>query len=116
VRWREISNPSEEEREQQQDPGKPRDREDRTRRQWILPVNDQCSPVQVKLFSFCQHKLAGWRGGSVGKGTDCSSRGPGFKSQQPHGGLQPSVMESDALFWCVSEDSYCVLDIHKINK
>jgi hypothetical protein len=26
---------------------------------------------------------------------------PEFNSQQPHGGLQPSVMGSDALFWCV---------------
>jgi hypothetical protein len=43
----------------------------------------------------------GWRDGSVGKGTDCSSRGPEFNSQQPHGGSQPSVMRSDALFWCV---------------
>jgi hypothetical protein len=33
--------------------------------------------------------------------TDCSSRGPEFHFQQPHGGSQPSVMESDALFWCV---------------
>jgi hypothetical protein len=32
---------------------------------------------------------------------DCSSEGPEFKSQQPHGGSQPSVMRSDALFWCV---------------
>jgi hypothetical protein len=24
---------------------------------------------------------------------------PEFKSQQPHGGSQPSVMRSDALFW-----------------
>jgi hypothetical protein len=35
------------------------------------------------------------------KSTDCSSRGPEFKSQQPQGGLQPSVMGSDAFFWCV---------------
>jgi hypothetical protein len=35
------------------------------------------------------------------KSTDCSSEGPEFKSQQPHGGSQPSVMGSDALFWCV---------------
>jgi len=34
----------------------------------------------------------GWRDGSVVKSTDCSSRGPEFKSQQPHGGSQPSVM------------------------
>jgi hypothetical protein len=30
-----------------------------------------------------------------------SSRGPVFNSQQPHGDSQPSVMGSDALFWCV---------------
>jgi hypothetical protein len=32
---------------------------------------------------------------------DCSSKGPKFKSQQPHGGSQPPVMRSDALFWSV---------------
>jgi hypothetical protein len=39
--------------------------------------------------------------GELGKRTHCSSEGPEFKSQQPHGGSQPSVMRSDALFWCV---------------
>jgi hypothetical protein len=29
---------------------------------------------------------------------DCSSEGPEFKSQQPHGGSQPSVTRSDSLF------------------
>ena len=52
--------------------------------------------------------LVGWRDGSVVKSTNCSSRGPEFKSQHPHGGSQPSVMGSDALF-CVSEDSDSVL-------
>jgi len=33
-----------------------------------------------------------WRDGSVVKSTDWSSRGPEFKSQQPRGGSQPSVM------------------------
>jgi hypothetical protein len=43
---------------------------------------------------------------------DCSPEGPDFKSQQPHGGSQPSVTRSDALFWSgVSEDSYSVLYI-----
>jgi hypothetical protein len=40
----------------------------------------------------------------VVKSTDCSSEGPEFKSQQPHGGLPPSVgdlMPSSG----VSEDS-----------
>jgi hypothetical protein len=43
----------------------------------------------------------GWRDGSAIKSTDCSSRGTEFSSQQPHGSSQPSVMGSDALFWCV---------------
>jgi hypothetical protein len=43
----------------------------------------------------------GWRDGSAVKSTDCSSEGPEFKSQQPHGGSQPPVMRSDTLFWCV---------------
>ena len=38
---------------------------------------------------------------SAVKSTDCSSEGPEFKSQQPHGGSQPSVMRSGALFWSV---------------
>jgi hypothetical protein len=42
--------------------------------------------------------IEGWRGGSAAKSTHCSSRGPEFNSQQPHGGSQPSVMRSDALF------------------
>jgi hypothetical protein len=28
-------------------------------------------------------------------------RGPGFNSQQPHGGSQPSIMRSGVLFWPV---------------
>jgi hypothetical protein len=38
---------------------------------------------------------------------NCTSEGPEFKSQQPHGGLQPSVMRSDALFWCVWRQLQC---------
>jgi hypothetical protein len=43
----------------------------------------------------------GWPGGSVVKSADCSSEGPEFKFQQPHGGSLPSVTRSDALFWSV---------------
>jgi hypothetical protein len=43
----------------------------------------------------------GWRDGLALKSTDCSSRSPEFNSQQPHGGSQPSIMRSDALFWSV---------------
>jgi hypothetical protein len=42
------------------------------------------------------------------KNTDCSSKGPEFNSQQPHGGSQPSVMRSDALFWCVWRQRQCI--------
>jgi hypothetical protein len=35
--------------------------------------------------------IGGWRDGSEVKGTVCSSRGPEFNSQQPHGGSQPSI-------------------------
>jgi hypothetical protein len=45
--------------------------------------------------------------GSVGKNTDCSSEGPEFKSQQPHGGSQPSVTRSDSLFWSVWRQLQC---------
>ena len=43
----------------------------------------------------------GWGDGSAIKSADSSSKGPEFKSQQPHGGSQPSVTKSDALFWSV---------------
>jgi len=39
--------------------------------------------------------IGGWRDGSEVKSTDCSSRGPEFNSQQPHGGSQASVMRYD---------------------
>jgi|UPI00001F79A5 hypothetical protein len=48
-------------------------------------------------------KCRGCRDGSAVESTDCSSEGPEFKSMcsKPHGGSQPPVMRSDALFWCV---------------
>jgi hypothetical protein len=60
-------------------------------------------------------KTLGWRDGSAVKSTDYSSEGPEFKSQQPHGGSQPSVMRSDPLFPSsgVSENSYSVLTYNK---
>jgi hypothetical protein len=40
----------------------------------------------------------GWRDGSMIMSTDCSSRNSEFNPQQPHGGSQPFIMGSDALF------------------
>jgi hypothetical protein len=42
------------------------------------------------------------------KSTNCSSEGPEFNSQQPHGGSQPSVVGSGALFWCVTVYSHII--------
>jgi hypothetical protein len=36
------------------------------------------------------------RWGSAVKSTDCSSRGPEFNSQQPHGGSHSCIIESDS--------------------
>jgi hypothetical protein len=52
---------------------------------------------------------ADWRNGSAVKSIDCSSRGPEFNSQQPHGGSQPSVMGSYVYLWCVGRESNSVL-------
>jgi hypothetical protein len=60
-----------------------------------------CLKKQSKTKTKKQNSKLGWRDGSVIKNTDCSSRGPEFNFQQPHGGSQPSVMGSSALFWCV---------------
>jgi hypothetical protein len=51
----------------------------------------------------------------VVKSTDCSSIGPKFKSQQSHGGSQPSVMESDGcpLLVCLKT---ATMYLHIINK
>ena len=46
-----------------------------------------------------ERRSRGWRDGSAVRSTGCSSRGPEFNSQQPHGGSQSSIMGSDALFW-----------------
>jgi hypothetical protein len=42
--------------------------------------------------------IKGLEDGSKIKSTDCSSEVLKFKFQQPHGGSQPSVMRSEALF------------------
>ena len=45
----------------------------------------------------------GWRDGSVAKSNHCSSKGPKFNSQHPHGG----PLLSDAAFQCT--------DVHRYN-
>jgi hypothetical protein len=50
----------------------------------------------IKKNEFGAGEMAQWV-----RAPDCSSKGPEFKSQQPHGGSQPSVTRSDSLFWSV---------------
>ena len=69
---------------------------------WGLPIDK--IRVEDGLISFVESEGEGWR---AVKSTDCSSRGPEFNSQQPHGGSQTSVMGSDALFWCVLKQLQC---------
>jgi hypothetical protein len=58
--------------------------------------SNQC---QIKKLSLTPEQVFRvWRDSSAVKRTNCSSEGPKFNSQQPHGGSQPSVMRSDALF------------------
>ena len=72
------------------------------------PVEDRICLEDIKR----SHR--GWRNGSVVKSIDCSLGGPEFKSQQPHGGSQPSIMRSMPSS-AVSEDSYSVLTYNKYN-
>jgi hypothetical protein len=49
----------------------------------------------------------------VVKSTDCSSGSPEFKSQQPHGGSQPSVTRPDSLFWYLKTATVYLYIINK---
>jgi hypothetical protein len=60
-----------------------------------------CKMNQRDLFEVARETVGGWRDGSTVKSTDCSSESPEFKSQQPHGSSQPSVMGSDTLLGCL---------------
>jgi hypothetical protein len=53
-----------------------------------------------KISNFLKKEGAGEMTQSV-RAPYCSSEGLKFKSRQPHGGSQPPVMRSDALFWCI---------------
>ena len=62
-----------------------------------VPSSEKKEPKKKK--KCIERRGEGWRDGSAVKSTDCSSRGLEFKSYQPHGGSQSSVMGSGALFW-----------------
>ena len=78
----------------------------------ILGMQDGTAGLRVlKMFLVFDFQLRmlywGWWDGSAVKSADCSSKGPEFKSQKPHGGSQPPVMKSDALFWSVWRQLQC---------
>jgi hypothetical protein len=68
---------------------------------WALQVQEQNRLEPIPTCKLKKKIHMGWQDGSVVKSADCSSKGPEFKSQQPHGGSQPSVMKFDALFWSI---------------
>jgi hypothetical protein len=61
------------------------------------------------LWDRVSKRILGWRDGSAVMITDCSSKGPEFKSQQPNGGSQPSIIWNLMPSSGVSEDSYSEL-------
>ena len=70
----------------------------------LPPFGPEDLTLVIRLGSKNLYKLSnlgGWRDGSAAKSTGCSSRGPGFNSQHPHGSLQlsgtPVPRGSDAL-------------------
>jgi hypothetical protein len=63
-----------------------------------------------KYFKLYKNKKRRSGDGSAVKSTNGSSSGHEFNSQEPLIGSQPSIIGSDALFWCVSNS------VLKINK
>ena len=61
----------------------------------IIPL---CTQLAFMFNLPLRNQYNSWRDDSEVKSTDCSSESPELKSQQPHGGSQPIVMRSDALF------------------
>jgi hypothetical protein len=72
---------------------------------WLFPVESIREAFKgSKHLCLSDLKLVGFGAGEMAqwvRAPDYSSKGPKFKSQQPHGGSQPPVMRSDALFWSV---------------
>jgi hypothetical protein len=64
--------------------------------QWWHKFCGSNQPISNLKLIFRAGEMAQWV-----RAPNCSSKGPEFKSQQPHGGSQPSVMRFDSLFWCV---------------
>ena len=61
-------------------------------------ITDDCEPP-YGCWELNSGPLDGSSDGSAVKSTVCSSRGPEFDFQLPHGGSQASILGSDALFW-----------------
>jgi hypothetical protein len=66
-------------------------------------ILNKCRKLRKEKYKICGLNIIR-RAGEMAqwvRAPHCSSEGPEFKSQQPHGGSQPSVTRSDALFWSV---------------
>jgi hypothetical protein len=56
----------------------------------LLSNNENIESKKLKK----KKKSRGWRDSSVVKSTGCSSRGPGFSSQHPHGSLTQTCRQN----------------------
>ena len=67
---------------------------------WLLlcNYNEGKSPPDCFNYNFQLKFFLGWRDGSAVKSIGCFSKGSELNSQHLHGGSQPSVQGSDALF------------------
>jgi hypothetical protein len=74
----------------------------------------RCSHVSRNLHFIKNRWIGGWWDGSGVRAPNCSSKGPKFKSQQPHGGSQPPVTE----IWCplLERLKTATVYLHIINK
>ena len=72
-------------------------------------ITETIQDLKTEIEKNKENTSLGWRDSSVVKSTACSSKGPEFNSQQPHGVSQPSVMTSGALFLPADiQTEYCI--------
>jgi hypothetical protein len=64
-------------------------------------IQKDCCEFKANLDDTQKRKMGAGEMAQWVRAPDCSFEGPEFKSQQPHGGSQPSVIRSDSLFWNV---------------
>jgi hypothetical protein len=68
------------------------------KKSWVAYIHAALNGVKDSQKIKRKRKERGCRAGSELRALTANSEDPEFKSQQPHGGSQPSIMRCDALF------------------